>query len=246
MASYRRYQVGILLVVGSRNSDEVLQPVREVNGHNRAESQVHSKCRNRFRRYGVFNRNPALIGLAHGDAASRTHPLALIAYRTNCADQSCELRPKSIRKIVDSVLNILSCQQLVLFDKVQQGAEVRSGAQPVGRFHIKHCLEDGVNLDKARWQLSDFERQGSAQNFPELYTQVHSLSMLLSRDLRCIFCNLRCLLGGSVRDDSYDSSGDSRANTDEHSNPIGQVANIRCERTDLDCHSPSLLEPILP
>jgi hypothetical protein len=39
---------------------------------------------------------------------------------------------------------------------------------------------------------------------------------------------------------------DGRTETDDYCSPVSQIPNIRCERTDLDSHNPSLLEPILP
>lgn len=36
------------------------------------------------------------------------------------------------------------------------------------------------------------------------------------------------------------------AEAHDHGRPIRPVAYVRCERTDLYAHSPSLLEPILP
>ena len=37
-----------------------------------------------------------------------------------------------------------------------------------------------------------------------------------------------------------------RANTNQDRCPVAQVSPVRCERTDIDSHTPSLLEPILP
>lgn len=157
-------------------------------------------------------------------------------------DHRCEICPDQVRQRVDSVLHSFSASQKRnrnLLDCEEQTVS----AVPLW---FQGPFQDPHQPLKTAGERCGFVKEKSTDDACIRLASIHRFLVLLLSNIFGFGRDFCRSLGCAISQHRYTNCCTGRNGADDHSHPIGQIPYLVRQRTELNRHRPSLLEPILP
>lgn len=173
-------------------------------------------------------------------------PIGNSVQRLAITDQCREVSAKDVRKVVKSINHGYRTRHQHSLRLVQRFCELRKVFDSNLAVERERLVQQSSNHIQASWKRTKLGKQEPAEDPCDSFTLSNSFAVLLLRDSLCLIRDARRALGSTVGQESHDRSTHRRDRTDTDCKPVRKVPNFVRQRTELNRHRPSLLEPILP